>query len=193
LLAKFVLPDTNPVGAGSLWPLGIVVATAVIQRLSGWRGLLLAAPAVFAVFALLCAGSPFAHYRRFPNADDHVGYYIWSLAACCFALKAARSGSLATLVYGGLVILPMGWLLVMEAASRSFVLMPGLRVLSPRWLELTSSFIWCVLFAALMYHAALPLRRAARIGRGLCGRCGYDVRASPAKCPECGQTPDWRR
>jgi hypothetical protein len=31
------------------------------------------------------------------------------------------------------------------------------------------------------------LRRQARRKRGLCERCGYDLRASPSQCPECGR------
>ena len=32
--------------------------------------------------------------------------------------------------------------------------------------------------------------RRRRAARGLCPRCGYDLRASAGRCPECGDAPD---
>jgi hypothetical protein len=39
-------------------------------------------------------------------------------------------------------------------------------------------------------HVLRRQRRRARLG--LCLRCGYDLRQSPARCPECGDLPEPR-
>ena len=55
---------------------------------------------------------------------------------------------------------------------------------------------WVPYWLLLLIFAPLPLWvgtvyrarriRASRRKRGLCAACGYDLRASPGRCPECG-------
>ncbi len=51
---------------------------------------------------------------------------------------------------------------------------------------------------AATYYSLRQSRREARINAGLCPMCGYDLRASNDRCPECGESiPEpilrWRR
>jgi hypothetical protein len=57
------------------------------------------------------------------------------------------------------------------------------QILFPAWLPTT-------LFAALpLARGALFVRRRRRIREGHCKICGYDLRATPDRCPECGHVP----
>jgi hypothetical protein len=78
----------------------------------------------------------------------------------------------------------VGWLPAAPFAK------PG-ETLIDRWFFFTLP-LWLV--AVLTSPGALWLGRCeflrrrsrARVGRGYCARCGYDVRGTPDRCPECG-------
>jgi hypothetical protein len=54
----------------------------------------------------------------------------------------------------------------------------------PHWL---ASLSFALLPTVWYLRAAARLRR--RRGRGCCVHCGYDLRATPDRCPECGTAP----
>ena len=54
---------------------------------------------------------------------------------------------------------------------------------------------WWPTAAALVLPAVYVrhrLQRRGRLARGLCPACGYDLRATPGRCPECGTEPPAR-
>ncbi len=48
--------------------------------------------------------------------------------------------------------------------------------------------LWSVVRAA---RGVRRYRGVMRSYQGLCGSCGYDLRDSPARCPECGEPSRW--
>jgi hypothetical protein len=59
-----------------------------------------------------------------------------------------------------------------------------LTVIAPGWFV---ALIWAAA-AALIWRRARRLRLIQR--SGLCPTCGYDLRATPDRCPECGTVPE---
>lgn len=58
------------------------------------------------------------------------------------------------------------------------------RVAVPHWAPIAG----LLLPGAFMLIGIVRRRRRARARAGLCRTCGYDIRASPDRCPECGTT-----
>ena len=58
-----------------------------------------------------------------------------------------------------------------------------------------STLLFAPLIIPISRVVSLLTRRAIarrRRSRGLCATCGYDMRSSPGRCPECGQTDKLR-
>jgi len=74
------------------------------------------------------------------------------------------------------------------AARAQDVLRPdsGWGLLVPAWIPF---LLTLALPAARAVPAWSRLRRSRRIAAGLCTACGYDLRATPGRCPECGTGP----
>jgi hypothetical protein len=54
---------------------------------------------------------------------------------------------------------------------------------SPYW-------FWCMLTLLVPARRSIGwIRGRHRSSRGRCARCGYDLRATPNRCPECGTVP----
>jgi hypothetical protein len=59
------------------------------------------------------------------------------------------------------------------------------------WLTVGLAATLPLLWSAAGVSAALRRRRAsARIAHGQCAHCGFDLRATPDRCPECGVSVD---
>ena len=133
-------------------------------------------------------------------SGDKVGYRVGGtkreeISLSCFSGQLARSRSVADVTGPA----ERGWFRDPREPHRPGYDMGGgfagfeyRRVAHPgRWLWEFRAPMWAV--AGVL--AAAPILQVARWGRGrtsagkLCPTCGYDLRATPERCPECGTIP----
>jgi hypothetical protein len=82
---------------------------------------------------------------------------------------------------------PAIWVLGFGFDYRPQDVIPASFIFFPHW----SLAILLAILPAIHLRAILRARRRNRIG--LCRNCGYDLRATPDRCPECGTVPNCRQ
>jgi len=95
-------------------------------------------------------------------------------------------GTFLTVAWSGICV--VAWIVV-DWASNTDVMNPVIR--PPYW-AVRIALSW-LLIGLLMIWTSWAIRavfgrqrRLDRLRRGHCVKCGYDVRATPRRCPECG-------
>lgn len=143
---------------------------------------------------------------RFRDVRDHTWYCGWHLERS--RLGASRSHNICVIAPRGEVFLR--WTTAIPAASPPATRHPtecgGLGVDYREWhgsqwdnvARTPQAYVGHRLRFPIAYLLVLfggypvlilirrPLRRRRRLKRGLCVTCGYDLRGSPERCPECG-------
>lgn len=92
-----------------------------------------------------------------------------------FDLRSETGGSRSHWAWHGI-----GWLQghTGDPSLKSFT-----AVWTPTWLVIAA------LFLPMALYLPYQIRRRKRALVGHCRRCGYDLRATPERCPECGMIP----
>lgn len=183
-------PNPNPLGTASLVALaigGTLAALAGQVSPLPWakkRAVVAAAPWLLLVMCAFTQGSIlytlWGRFRVFPDGEDYAAEIVYlafgfglGLANFRFLAPANRlSAVLSTFATGSLI----AWRAVDELEA----------IVDVEFWPMLPLFL-----VAWGFVAWLAYRRSAeRWGwykRGVCLNCGYDLRASPEQCPECGR------
>jgi hypothetical protein len=148
---------------------------------------------------ITAAGWPGAeHPRRVPrdmkSLNDHSPTVFWSGPLSRtewrrFGIRV-RSGRATTWLDAGGRPAPVASFLAAHGsggAGRFSAPLQCVKVSVPHWMALT--LLGALPLARATAAFTRALRRRRRAARRCCPDCGYDLRATPGKCPECGTMP----
>jgi hypothetical protein len=129
--------------------------------------------------ARVCLNYPFSMYsRKPPPRFVHVDHS--TLPAGAYWKATIVPGAVVDWRHGGVVV-------VTWDSGELKGSIPTALIVLPHWLLAASAGILPLARWALAVHRRV--RRARRVAAGLCLVCGYDLRGSPDRCPECGTVP----
>ncbi len=92
----------------------------------------------------------------------------------------------------GVEVWPVTWVLPGKPYHRRMgdlssmeggLMFPGTAVTFPIWYLIVLTTLWPAMLTARL------IRSRRRVQAGCCRICGYDLRATPDRCPECGHAP----